>query len=374
MNEQEKEKLKKWCRNLLKCDYDKFDFNQEIDNKISLEENKTIMRDKIRNLFNIINVEKMKKAEAEIIPKQQYEIYTTEIRKNQEEQARLEFYNSLDNITNSKTTALLEQKFFLLREYIKMVCNGNSNGLICIGEAGIGKSFTILKTLKESKKEFVYSSGFTTPLELYNFLYEQNGKVIYLDDTKNILRNEISLELLKSALFSPAEKRIIRYSTTSSKLKNPHQFIFNGKIILAINNLTEKQNEDLKAVLDRVLFYNLKFNYQEKMLIIADLIKLPYKELLEQDRKFIFNWIKENTSEATLNFSFRLLFKLFEIFRYDKNKFDSLAKHLIKTDKQQELIITLLKKNSTIKQAQEEYSQITGLSRRSFYLHKQVQR
>lgn len=365
--------LKKWCNRFFvgtNISMDIFDINSEIDKSLSVEENKTILRKKVKEFLNIYNIEQiktMKRKEAEIMPKEQIEIYTTELKKKSEEQARLEFYNSLNKIINNKTTFLLEQKFFLLREYVKMVCKGNATGLICIGETGIGKSFNILKALKESDKEFVYCSGFTTPLEFYIFLFENRDKIIFLDDTKNVLKNEVSLELLKSALFSPTEKRIIRYSSTSPRLRYPHEFIFNGGIILAINNLTQQQNEDLRAVLDRVLFFNVKFSYQEKLQILADLIKLSYKELSEQERKFIFNWIKEHTNEATINLNFRLLFKLYEVFRYNKEKFDSLARHLIKTDEQTELILTLLKKNATTTQAEREFCEITGFSGRYFY-------
>jgi len=373
MNEKEKEVLRKWALKFFENNqigFDIFDFNSEIDLKLSLAENKTLLRQKIGSFLNMYNG-KLKRKEAEIIPKEQYEIYTTELKKKSEAQARLEFNNSLSRIAENKNTLLLEQKFFLLNQYVKMLCNGNATGLICIGNTGLGKSFNILKALKESEKNFVYCSGFTTPLELYNFLFENKDSIIYFDDTKNILKNEVSLELLKSALFSPTETRIIRYSTSSSKLKYPHQFIFNGRIILAINNLRQEQSEDLKAVLDRVLFYNVEFNYEEKLSILADLIKSPYKELSEEDRKYIFDWIKDNTSEATTNLNFRLLFKLYEVFRFNKEEFENLARHLIKTDEQQELIIQLLRKNGSVKQAQEEFSEITGLSRRSFYYQVQ---
>lgn len=298
---------------------------------------------------------------------QQIEIYTTELKKEKEDQAKLEFNNSLNKIAESKTTQLLEQKFFLLREYVKMVCWKNATGLIVIGETGIGKSFNILKALKESEKDFIYCSGFTTPLELYIFLFENKDKIIYLDDTKNVLKNEVSLELLKSALFSPTEKRIVRYSTSSPRLKYPHSFIFNGGIILAINDLKQQQSEDLRAVLDRVLFYNSNFSYEEKIQILTDLIKLPYKELTEEKRKFVLDWIKNNTTQATINLNFRLLFKLYEVFRFNKEKFDILAKHLVKIDEQKELILTLLKKNATTTQAEKEFCEVTGFTSRYFY-------
>ncbi|HEY0090448.1 MAG TPA: hypothetical protein VGB37_16480 [Candidatus Lokiarchaeia archaeon] len=370
MNNQEKEQLKKWSLKFFENNqigFDIFDFDAEIDNKLSLAENKTILREKISSFLNMYNSEKLKRKEAEIIPQEQYEIYTTELKKEKEEQAKQEFNNSLNKIAEIKTTDLLKSKFFLLSEYVNILCNGDITGLICIGETGTGKSYNILKALKENKKEFVFCSGFSTPLQLYNFLFENSDKIIFFDDTKNILKNEISIEILKSALFSPTGTRIVKYSSSSSKLKYPHQFIFNGKIILSLNDLISKQNEDLKAVLDRVLFYNIVFSYEEKLSILADLIKIPYKELTEDNRKYIFNWIKENTSKATINLNFRTLFKLYEVYRYNPLKFEVLSKPLIKTDKQQELILTLLKKNVSVKQAQEEFNEITGLSRVSFY-------
>jgi hypothetical protein len=356
--------LKIWCNKFFagtNISMDIFDINAEIDKNLSVQENQTILRKKVREFLNIYNQEQikaMKKRDAELMPKEQIEIYTTELKKEKEEQAKLEFNNSLNKIAESKTTQLLEQKFFLLREYVKMVCWKNATGLIVIGETGIGKSFNILKALKESGKDFIYCSGFTTPLELYIFLFENKDKIIYLDDTKNVLKNEVSLELLKSALFSPTEKRIVRY---------PHSFIFNGGIILAINDLKQQQSEDLRAVLDRVLFYNSNFSYKEKIQILTDLIKLPYKELTEEKRKFVLDWIKNNTTQATINLNFRLLFKLYEVFRFNREKFDILAKHLVKIDEQKELILTLLKKNATTTQAEKEFCEVTGMSRITFY-------
>ena len=46
MNDAEIEQLKRWAKNILKDDADKFDFHQEIDAKISLGENKNILKEK----------------------------------------------------------------------------------------------------------------------------------------------------------------------------------------------------------------------------------------------------------------------------------------------------------------------------------------
>jgi uncharacterized protein YihD (DUF1040 family) len=373
MDNQEKEKLKEWAKRFFsesQIGFDLFDFDNEIDNKLSIGENKTILREKFKVFFNEFSVQQIsKKKEAKIMSNEQHDIMITSLKKEFEQQAQLEFITSLKKITEQKGTELLNKKFWLLNQYIKMVCSGNATGLIIEGEAGLGKSYNVLKTLNDEKKDFVYCSGFTTTLELYNFLYENRKKIIFFDDTKNIFKNEASLELLKAGLFSPSGTRIIRYLSTTTKLKAPNQFIFEGAIIIAVNDMG-RFNEDLKAVVDRVLYYNVRFSYAEKLQILADLIKQDYKELPPETRGYIFNWLKDNTSEATSNLNFRLLYKLYEIYRFNKADFPKLAKEIVRTDEQQELIIQLLKKHNSVKSAQEEWCDSTGMSRISFYRAK----
>lgn len=373
ITDSEREKIKKWGRKFFSEageDYQAFDFNSEIDSSLSVEENKNILREKIRSFLNIYNqeaVKKMKKSEAEIMPKDAYEHKLDSDIKKQEENAKLEFFNSLQKITDTKTSSILDSHFYILRHYVNMVCTQNATGLICEGEAGMGKSFNILKALKDSGREFVYCSGFTTTLELYNFLYENKEKIIFFDDTKNIFKSEASLEILKASMFSPTGVRIVKYLSSTPKLKAPNQFIFNGGIIVAINELNKKSSEDLKAVIDRVLYLNIRFSYMEKLSIIAELIKHPYKELSEDERRKVFEFIKDRANESTQNLNFRLLYKLYEIYRYNKEEFEKLAEKVICNNEQLSYIIQLLKHTSTMKDAEKEFSQKTGYSRRTFY-------
>lgn len=345
-----------------------FDIHAEIDKTLSSGENKSILREKIKILLGeFSDVENMKKKEAEVMTTEQYTFHLNTIKKEQEKQAKLEFENSLEQIGKQKETLLLEQKFYLLREYVKMVCAGNQTGLVIQGEAGLGKSYSVLKTLKESGREFVYATGYTTPLQLYQFIYDNREKIIFFDDTKNIFKSEAGLEILKAALYSPTGTRLVRYNSSTTKLSAPSEFVFEGGIVVAVNDLNRKNSEDLKAVIDRVLYYEVKFSYEEKLQIIADLIKMPYKDLLETDRKAIFDFLRNNTSPATTNINFRLLFKLFEIFRYDKIQFEKLARELIFTDELTELTLNCLKKHSVVKEAEREFCEKTGFSGRYFY-------
>jgi len=284
-----------------------------------------------------------------------------------EEQARIEFYNSLEQIEKTEQSDILLKHFYILRQYVLMVANGNSNGLIVEGSCGLGKSFNIIKALKDSKKEFVYCSGFSSTLDFYHFLYENKDKIIFFDDMKNIFKSEASLELLKAGLYSPTDKRIIRYNSTTPKLRVPKEFIFEGSIIVALNELNNKQNEDLKAVIDRVLYLQIRFSYEEKIKVIKELVKQDYKELTQEQRDYVFKYLQTNTNEATQNLNFRLLYKLYEIYRYNSEEFPKLAKEIIQTNRHQELILTLLKKEDSMREVELKFCEQTGLSRSQFY-------
>jgi hypothetical protein len=161
--------------------------------------------------------------------------YIQEIKKT-EDKAQKEFKESLDNL-DIKSSKNIDKSFMVLNKYVKAVCSRAVNGLILEGDTGIGKSHNVLKAINESGIEFIYCSGYTTTLELYHFLYEHKDKVIFFDDTKNIFSSNAGLEILKSCLFSVNGKRLVRYSTTSNKLKVPNQFIFEGGLIVSVNDL-----------------------------------------------------------------------------------------------------------------------------------------
>jgi len=260
-----------------------------------------------------------------------------------------------------------------LNKYVKAVCNRSVNGLILESETGLGKSHNVLKAINESGKKFVYCCGYTTPLELYHFLYENKDKVIFFDDTKNIFSSKCGLEILKSCLFSVNDKRLVRYSTTSTKLKVPNQFIFEGGLIVSVNELGWKKDEDLKAVVDRVLYYKIKFSYYEKMKIIKELVNKDYKNSTQEDRQLVFDYLKKNTSKSTENLNFRLFFKLIDVYLFDKENFKKLSKNLIRTNKEIDILYEVLDKSNSIKEAQVSWCEETGKHRATFYrLKKQV--
>jgi len=269
----------------------------------------------------------------------------------EEIESNKEFLKSLDTIKSSSVN--LDKYFFTLKHYAKMVAKKHLNGMLVLSPAGYGKTHSTIQAFKESKEEFVFCAGYTTPLQFYTYLFENKDKNIIFDDVSGLLRNQVCVDILKSALYSPKDKRIVQYKTSSDKLEAPSSFIFNGTITILANQI--KENNDLKAVADRVLFLELKFTYKEIIEMLYELSKLPYKELVEYERELIVTWIKDNTTNATKNLNLRLLNKIYEMYRYDKNNWTKLAKKIIQNDEDLLIVKELLNKSLSVKEACNEF-------------------
>jgi len=276
-----------------------------------------------------------------------------------EEQAEQEFNRALDKIGQQETTKTIDDIYFIPKQYTKMVANGFSRGFLLFGDAGIGKTYSVMKAFKEANKPFVMLSGHITSLELYHFLFEHKNENILLDDV-NILESEQNLNMLKACLSD--NSRVVSYHTSSSRLRVPNKFVFNGTMTLLLNKIP-KEAESLKAVESRILTYELKLDYKTKIKILFELAKQDYKEINQEDRQIIVEWIKNNTSEATENLNLRLLFLCYEFFRFNKENWIRLASKTIKNDELIQMIVQGVSQN--------DWCDATGLNRRTYYRYKQ---
>ena len=116
-----------------------------------------------------------------------------------EKEADKEFEKTLKEIKDSPTTDKLEEIFNTIKNFTKMVVKGHKKGFLLYGNAGIGKTYNIIKAIKEENQKLNIFSGHITSLELYHYLYEHRKENVILDDI-NILENEQNLNLLKAVL------------------------------------------------------------------------------------------------------------------------------------------------------------------------------
>ena len=255
------------------------------------------------------------------------------------------------------------KKFILLTESLKALRKGSLNLLAVKGEAGTGKSRTILNYLNSESVDFNYFSSYTTPLSFYRLLFEnKDNEVLVFDDIEGI--NDLKIiAMLKSLCWSPEGKeREVCYFSTSDKMDDlglPVRFKTNARIILIFNN-------DLKgfeAVINRGLCIDFNFNFQEKLNIFDDI-----KDNADLDED-VLKWVKSNCNESTENLSIRSLVILSNLKR-DNFNFEMFADEILKKDDDFNLLLTKLSNCQTVKDACDEWVKDTGKSERTFYRMK----
>ena len=236
-----------------------------------------------------------------------------------------------ENIMSKDKQFTIEERFDFLSNLIKMVANGEANSLIVLGEGGLGKTFTVNETLKECKlrpEDVFRAKGFTTPRGLYELLYDNNGKLIVMDDFDAVFDKSDSLNVLKAALDS-YDQRFITWSSKSLKNdKYPKQFEFTGRIIFISNRKRESIDG---PTLSRCFKVDLEMTNDEKI----ERMNLIIEDLCDRNRFDIFTGIEaiEFITENKEKIDKLNIRTLLDVMRIIKNAGDSdwtpLAKYTI---------------------------------------------
>ena len=144
----------------------------------------------------------------------------------------------------------------------------------------LGKSYTVTKTLeangftdisvlddsfevgaKIAKNKFVVIKGYSTPKGLYRLLYENRDGVIVFDDCDSVLKDPVSLNLLKGALDSYS-RRIISWRADIKDEDLPTTFEFKGRVVF-ISNLGSSQID--QAIITRSMAVDLSMTTKQKV-------------------------------------------------------------------------------------------------------------
>ena len=327
-------------------DLQEVDFEAYYDSEVDYEENKRLFLER----FTWKDLEKDDEAEHEHI-------------KWIEDKHEQEFKESIKQLSPADS----DKHFKKLADMVKEVGLGYNQGLFAYGRGGLGKSYTVLKTLAENEIDYAIMKGYTTPLALYHTLYENNGKVIVLDDFHGVFTSKESLAFLKSALDTTG-KRLVSYNSTTDKLKYESKFEFTGRLIVCSNSLP-KNDVDFEALKSRALCCNVEFTLNEVKRIIMSLA-IGGKELTEADRTAVAEFIIDEVDEAVDNLTLRTLSLAYGRYKFCKEngyEWKEKVRELLVVDEDKKLMLELIDKYSTVKEAQKEWCEETGRSRATFY-------
>ena len=174
----------------------------------------------------------------------------------------------------------INARFGFVEQLVSMVADGVQPSAVITGEGGLGKTYTVTKTLKDrgytdisdladfqtgavinARKCFTTVKGYSTAKGLYRTLFDNNKSVIIFDDCDSVLKDPVALNLLKSALDSYG-KRIISWNADMRDDDLPRSFEFTGRVIF-ISNMNEGRID--QAIRSRSMMIDLSMNTDQKI-------------------------------------------------------------------------------------------------------------
>lgn len=214
----------------------------------------------------------------------------------------------------------INERFGFVEKLVTMVANGVQPSAVITGEGGLGKTYTVTKTLEANglkdisdladfqvgsviniRKCFTFVKGYSTPKGLYRTLFENNKGTIVFDDCDAVLKDPVALNILKSALDSYG-KRIISWNADMRDDDLPRSFNFEGRVIF-ISNMDQSKID--QAIRSRSMMIDLSMTTTQKIdrmeyIAMSDEFLPEYDKVCKQDALALIREIKDDCKEISL--------------------------------------------------------------------------
>lgn len=214
----------------------------------------------------------------------------------------------------------INARFGFVEQLVSMVADGVQPSAVITGQGGLGKTFTVTKTLEtkgykdisdlaefqvgtvlNARKCFKMVKGFSTAKGLYRTLFENNKGIIVFDDCDAVLKDPVALNVLKSALDSYG-KRIISWNADFRDEDLPRSFNFEGRVIF-ISNMDDGAID--QAIRSRSMMIDLSMNDDQKIERMAHIAEseefMPeYDKTIVRDALELIKELKTEAKEISL--------------------------------------------------------------------------
>lgn len=166
----------------------------------------------------------------------------------------------------------INERFQFVTDLVTMLADKQIPSVVISGEGGLGKTFTVMKTLKDKGLkdvrdfpaeeegededmeyadvkigDYTFVKGFSTSKGLYRTLYNNRNKIVVFDDCDSILKFADALMLLKGALDSYDERWISWNAEMSANDDLPKCFKFTGQVIFITNTPIMKIDQAIRS-------------------------------------------------------------------------------------------------------------------------------
>jgi hypothetical protein len=210
----------------------------------------------------------------------------------------------------------INQRFGFVTDMVNMVAQGQQASVVICGPGGLGKSHTVVQALKQrgfqditladegavkSRKSYTVVKGYSTAKGLFRLLWENRDGVLVFDDCDSVLKDPVSLSLLKSALDSYS-RRVITWRADFKDDEIPNSFLFTGRVVF-ISNMNTLQLD--QAIVTRSLCVDLSMTTQQKVErmqhLIANVEFMPeYTAEHKQDAMQLIARVQDTIKELSL--------------------------------------------------------------------------
>ena len=214
----------------------------------------------------------------------------------------------------------INERFGFVSDMVSMLAKGEQASVVVSGPGGLGKSHTVTAALAKcglqdistvedmaigyrirADRSFRVIKGYSTPKGLYRTLYENKDGVIVFDDCDSVLKDPVSLNLLKAALDS-YDRRIISWRADIKDEDLPTTFEFKGRVVF-ISNLPSDALD--QAIISRSLAVDLTMTPEQKIDRMRYLLDQPgfmpeYSKQYKQDALDLIGGLVDKVKELSL--------------------------------------------------------------------------
>jgi hypothetical protein len=224
---------------------------------------------------------------------------------------------STEQVEVKESRFSINERFGFLSDMVTMLARGDQASVVVTGPGGLGKShtvtsalvktgFTDTSTLEEGsvvnkEKAFNVIKGYSTPKGLYRTLYENRDGVVVFDDCDSVLKDPVSVNLLKAALDS-YDRRIISWRADFRDEELPNSFEFKGRVVFISNMDSGKLDQ---AIVTRSLAVDLSMTNKQKVERMQHLCKSKdfmseYAQNLKDDAMALIESLQDEVKELSL--------------------------------------------------------------------------
>lgn len=206
----------------------------------------------------------------------------------------------------------INERFDIMSDYVDMVAKRELASTLVTGEGGLGKTFTVMKSLKASglrdiskmdigarvdgKRGYIVTKGYSTAKGLYRTLYENRNQICVFDDCDSVLKDPTAVNLLKAALDS-YDERVVTWNAEGfgSDEDLPRSFEFTGGVIFISNMAKGKVPQ---AIRSRAMCADVSMTRAEVIERMRVIIKSPeFMPEFESEHKMdALDFIDENVN------------------------------------------------------------------------------